>query len=86
MLFGLSGGGRFRAVAGLEASLKLASSGLVAILSATIRVCYPDNSAMVRKNGSRPCLSKRSFLSMAATPYFYVWIGETFGRTWSLEA
>ena len=56
MLFGLSGGGCFRAVAGLEASLKLASSGLVAILSATMRVYYPDNSAMVRKSGSRPCL------------------------------
>ena len=59
MLFGLSGGGCFRAVAGLEASLKLASSGLVAILSATMRVYYPDNIAMVRKNGSRLCLSKR---------------------------
>ena len=52
MLFGLSGGGCFRAVAEPEASLKLASSGLVAILSAMMRVYYPDNRAMVKKNGS----------------------------------
>ena len=56
MLFGLSGGGCFRAVAGLEASLELASSGTVAIPSAMTRVYYAVQGAMVRKNGSRPCL------------------------------
>ena len=45
-LFELSGGGCFRAVVGLEASLKLASSGSVAIPSAIVRVYYPGNDAM----------------------------------------
>ena len=59
MLFELSGGGCFRAVAGLEASLKLASSGLAEILSAMMRVYYPDNGTMGRRNGSRPCPCKK---------------------------
>ena len=49
MLLGLSGGGCFGAFAGLEATLRLASSGGVSVSSAMTRVDYPAN-AGIRKS------------------------------------
>ena len=43
MLLGLSGGGCFRAFAGLDDTLKFASSDTELILCAMLRVYYPGN-------------------------------------------
>ncbi len=69
MLLGLSGGGCFRAFAGLEATLRLASSGAVAISSTMVRVDEPANAGVETSELFEIVFIKRELPRQFTQPY-----------------